>query len=96
MSSDIEKDNSLKGQDKILEICKLLNADTYYNAIGGQELYDKSVFDIENIKLYFVQSNITQYLQYGAEFISGLSMIDILMFNSIDNIKQMLKQYSLV
>ncbi len=96
MSSDIEKDNSLKGQDKILEICKLLNADTYYNAIGGQELYDKSIFEKENINLYFVQSNITQYPQYGEEFISGLSIIDVLMFNSNEEINNMLKNFQLV
>lgn len=96
MSSDIEKDNSLKGQDKILEICKLLNADTYYNAIGGQELYDKNIFEKENINLYFVQSNVVPYPQYENEFISGLSMIDILMFNSIDNMQKMLKHYSLI
>ena len=96
MSSDIEKDNSLKSQDKILEICKLLNADTYYNAIGGQELYDKSIFENENINLYFVQSKITQYPQYGEEFISGLSIIDVLMFNSQRQIRDMLKSYELV
>lgn len=96
MSSDIEKDNSLKGQDKILEICKLLNADTYYNAIGGQELYDKSIFENENINLYFLQSTITQYPQYGEEFISGLSIIDVLMFNSNEEINNMLKNFQLV
>lgn len=32
----IRKHHSLKGQNKILDICKILNADTY--AIGGREL----------------------------------------------------------
>ena len=79
-----------------MEICKLLNADTYYNAIGGQELYDKSIFENENINLYFVQSNITQYPQYGEEFISRLSIIDVLMFNSNEEINNMLKNFQLV
>lgn len=35
-SSEIEKNNDLKGQEKILEICKILQAKTYINAIGGQ------------------------------------------------------------
>ena len=96
MSSDIEKDNSLKGQNKILEICKLLNADTYYNAIGGQELYDKSAFEKENITLYFLQSSTSRYLQFGEEFISGLSIIDVLMFNSKEEINIMLKNFQLV
>ena len=96
MSSDIEKDNSLKGQDKILEICKLLNADTYYNAIGGQELYDKSVFEKENIKLCFLKSDIPEYSQYKNAFVPGLSIIDVLMFNNPIQVKQMLTNYTLV
>ena len=35
MSSEIPKDNSLRGKDKIIQICEILGADTYYNAIGG-------------------------------------------------------------
>jgi hypothetical protein len=96
MSSDIEKDNSLKGQDKILEICKLLNADTYYNAIGGQELYDKSVFEKENIKLCFLKSDIPEYSQYNIDFVPGLSIIDVLMFNNPMQVNKMLIDYILV
>lgn len=96
MSSDIEKDNSLKGQDKILEICKLLNADTYYNAIGGQELYDKSVFEKENIKLCFLKSDIPEYSQYNNDFVPGLSIIDVLMFNNPMQVNKMLIDYTLV
>ena len=96
MSSDIEKDNSLKGQDKILEICKLLNADTYYNAIGGQELYDKSVFEKENIKLCFLKSDIPEYSQYKNAFVPGLSIIDVLMFNNPMQVNKMLIDYTLV
>ena len=96
ISSDIEKDNSLKGQDKILEICKLLKADTYYNAIGGQELYDKSVFFKENIKLCFLKSDIPEYSQYKNAFVPGLSIIDVLMFNNPIQVKQMLTNYTLV
>lgn len=39
ISSSINKDNSLRGQDKVIEICKKLNATDYYNAIGGMDLY---------------------------------------------------------
>jgi hypothetical protein len=53
LSSEIEKDNELKSQKKVLSICKLLQASEYYNAIGGQELYEKSVFAGNNIELNF-------------------------------------------
>ena len=32
-SSSLDKDNSLKGQNKILNICKVLGANEYYNAV---------------------------------------------------------------
>ena len=44
MSSEIPKDNSLRGKDKIIQICEILGADTYYNAVGGKNLYDQEEF----------------------------------------------------
>ena len=96
LSSEIEKDNSLKGQDKILEICNKLGADTYYNAIGGLELYNKDDFDALCIKLKFLQSEITPYNQFKNDFVGGLSIIDILMFNSPNEVNKMLKQFTLL
>ena len=96
LSSDIKKDNNLKGQDKILSICKLLNADEYYNAIGGQELYDRNKFAENNIKLWFLKSNLTPYKQFKNEFEPGLSILDVMMFNPKERIKEMLLDYELV
>ena len=96
LSSTITKDNSLRGKDKVKHICHLLGADTYYNAIGGQELYDKNDFRADGIALHFVQSNLTPYAQLGNEFVPGLSMIDVLMFNSPTEVKQLLTNYKLV
>lgn len=96
LSSTIEKDNSLRGKDKVKHICHLLGADTYYNAIGGQELYDKNDFRVDGINLQFVQTNLTPYAQLGNEFVPGLSLIDILMFNSPMETKKMLNAYTLL
>lgn len=52
-SSDLDKNVLLKGQEKILDICKKLRAEIYYNPIGGKTLYDKQKFEKENIKLFF-------------------------------------------
>ena len=51
LSSTIEKDNDLRGKDKVKHICHLLGADTYYNAIGGQDLYEKEDFKANGIDL---------------------------------------------
>lgn len=96
LSSQIPKDNSLKGQDKILEICKILQADEYYNASGGQELYDYERFEKEGIKLGFVKANLSTYQQYKNDFVPGLSIIDIMMFNSPERIREMLGEFELI
>ncbi|HJE03086.1 MAG TPA: WbqC family protein [Aliarcobacter thereius] len=95
-SSDIEKNNTLKSQDKILDICKKLKATSYINSIGGQELYNKKIFKENGIKLSFLESRLIDYKQFQNDFIPYLSIVDILMFNSKDEIKNMLNRYELV
>ena len=96
LSSTLEKDNSLRGKEKVKHICQLLGADTYYNAIGGQELYDKNDFKSDGIYLYFVQTTLTPYMQLSKEFVPGLSMIDVLMYNTPTEVKQLLTNYKLI
>ena len=96
MSSSVNKDNSLKGQDKILDICRVLQADRYINAIGGQELYDYEDFIQNGIELKFLKPNKITYLQYKNDSIPNLSIIDVLMFNGKENTKSLLNEYTLV
>lgn len=95
-SSDIEKDSSLKAQNKILDICKILHAKKYINAIGGKVLYDKEVFQQNNMELNFIKTELIEYEQFKNEFVPYLSIIDIMMFNSKKNIQNMLNHYKLV
>lgn len=96
ISSDIEKDNNLKGQDKIIELCKKLKANNYINAVGGISLYDKDIFVKCDISLNFLKSNPIIYSQFKNEFIPWLSIIDVMMFNSPEQIKDFLSQYDLI
>jgi len=95
-SSSIEKDNSLKGQTKVLEICRALGAKEYYNSPGGQMLYSKEDFMNNNIALSFLHPIEKQYKQFENDFIPWLSMIDIVMFNSVPEIRLMLDKYRLI
>ena len=95
-SSNIKKDINLKAQDKILDICKNLNARKYINTIGGQELYNKEIFKENGIELNFLKTELVEYKQFKNDFVPYLSIIDILMFNSKDEIKNMLVRYELV
>ena len=96
LSSTIEKDNDLRGKEKVKYICHLLCADTYYNAIGGQDLYDKNDFKEDGIDMYFVKTELSPYPQLKKDFVPGLSIIDVLMFNHPKEVKQLLTNYKLV
>lgn len=95
ISSDLSKDNSLKGKDKIIDICHLLKADEYYNAIGGQVLYDRTEFEKHGIKLSFINTIMLEYPQQSTTFIPNLSIIDVLMNNSKEEIHVLLNSYKL-
>lgn len=94
-SSELQNNKLLKGKDKIIDICKILDATDYYNAIGGQKLYDREKFVSNGIQLHFVNPELTEYPQFSSAFIPGLSMIDVLMMNSKKNVISLLRKYSL-
>lgn len=96
LSSEISKNNDLKAQDKVISICNILGADVYFNAIGGQELYSKDEFIKNNIQLKFLKTNQIVYQQLKNEFIPWLSILDVMMFNSVEKINVMLDNYEMV
>jgi len=96
ISSDLNIDNNLKSQDIVIAVNKKLNSSIYINPIGGTELYSKKTMQENGIKLFFLESNIMEYKQFKNKFISHLSIIDIMMFNSKDEIKNMLGEYKLI
>ncbi|MEO8769677.1 MAG: WbqC family protein [Ferruginibacter sp.] len=94
-TSSVYNNTSLQAQERILDICAKENADEYINAIGGMELYSKELFRERNVRLKFIKAKPVVYKQSGNEFVPWLSMIDILMFNSPEQINEMLNQYEL-
>lgn len=95
ISSTVNIDHSLKSQDKVIALNKAVSSTKYINPIGGTELYDFKEFQKENIELCFLESEVPEYKQFNNEFVSYLSIIDIMMFNGKDEIKKMLKKYTL-
>lgn len=96
ISSKIEKDNEKRGTNKVIDLCKKLNGDVYYNAIGGQKLYSYSEFDKNEITLKFIKTRQINYQQFKESFVPNLSIIDVMMFNSRERVKEYLYQYDLV
>lgn len=96
LSSELEKDVSLRGQQKILAICKELGAMQYINVPGGRDLYDHTSFEESGIQLSFIEPAITPYQQNCNEFVPHLSIIDVMMFNSQQQCRQRLQEYEIV
>jgi len=93
-SSSLEYDRSQSAKDKLYQLCNIYNADHYTNTIGGQALYDKSEFLEQNIKLQFIKSQSFNYKQFNSnEFEANLSMIDVLMNISPEEIITLLGMY---
>ena len=79
-----------------LNICKNIEGvSEYWNPIGGMEFFDKSKYSSANINLVFQKSHLPAYRQLNsnAEFEAGLSIIDVMMFNSPEDINVMLDNY---
>ena len=95
-SSSGYKNDHLKKEERVIDICKRENASQYINAIGGRDLYSKENFLAKNIKLNFIKHRPFVYQQFLHEFITGLSIIDVMMFNSVGDIAKMLNDYDLV
>ncbi len=94
--SAVYKNSHLRGQERILDICKQENAERYVNPSGGMDLYSREKFEEENIALFFIQSKPATYPQFGNEFVPWLSILDVLMFNDQNRIHELLDEYVLI
>lgn len=81
---------------RVIKICNKENAETFINAIGGQELYSKQVFKANGIDLKFINTLEYKYKQKAIEFYSNLSIIDVLMNCGKEGTKELLNKYELV
>lgn len=75
-----------------LNISKALGADEYINLPGGENFFDRNKYEKEGIKLNFLKLNLQEYNQKREIFEPGLSIIDVLMFNSPETIRDMLHE----
>jgi hypothetical protein len=91
ISSSINSDQDAKAQDKVISICRAMNADEYINLIGGLQLYKKETFFKYRINLNFIKPNKIEYKQFNDLFVPSLSILDLMMFNSKDKCRQIVK-----
>lgn len=76
-----------KTEDRVqnlVNICKKENMSHYINPIGGQKLYNKDVFASHNLTLSFLQGT------------PSLSIIDVCMNNSIEQVREKLQDFRII
>jgi hypothetical protein len=78
-----------------LEMSKAMKATTYINAPGGKAFHNYQQFKDAGIELLFIEPGITPYDQKKEIFEPGLSILDVMMFNSPEQIREMLKNFTL-
>jgi hypothetical protein len=86
LSSEEYNNRELKKADRLIDICHLEGQTHYVNAAGGKEIYTKEYYKERGINLDFLMSKKVEYSQFKNEFVPWLSMIDVLMFNSKEDI----------
>lgn len=96
VSSKIPVNNKLKNKLRVFEIYNYFQANTYINSIGGNNIYLKEDFEKHGVNLRFLKSKTPHYKQNRNEFIPNLSIIDVMMFNSLEKITEMLGDYILI
>lgn len=97
VSSSIEPDTGLKGQVRVLSLCEKLGAREYINPIRGLDLYQASAFRERGITIGFMKRADVRYAQFGPDFLSDLSVLDVMMFNTPDAARHLIETgYELV
>ncbi len=96
ISSTLPINHTLKGQDKVIAICRALHASQYINPIGGVALYNSNDFAQHGIELRFLESGLPSYPQLSNEFVPYLSIADALLCAGFEQVQQSLKHYRIV
>lgn len=85
------------GQEKILSICGHVGATYYINPKNGAAQYERAVFKAHGIELLFLEAKLNPYVQFDSrKFDPGLSILDVIMFNSPEKISSGLLEYNLL
>ena len=80
-----------------LNVCKAIPGVTeYWNAPGGKAFFSEQKYKSAGIQLCFQKMNAISYRQKQKEFEPNLSILDLMMFNSVEAIQQMMHNFILL
>lgn len=71
--------------ERIIQLCKAVGATSYISGPTARTYIDAQLFDTNKITVYWYDYNVDiEYRQRGQKFISYLSVIDLILNNSLD------------
>lgn len=85
-------DLNLKGRksELVLDMCKKLKADLYIFGALGRDYANVARFESNRIKLYFQDYSHPSYFQQFGDFISHLSVVDLLFNHGKESLKKIM------
>jgi hypothetical protein len=79
-----------------LNICKAVgNISEYWNPPGGESFFDKAKYTAAGLELKFQSVTLSPYNQKRESFEAGLSILDVIMFNTPEEVNIMLDNFQL-
>lgn len=73
-------------------IANALQATSYINPVDGRGIFRPEEFEDVGVELLFLSNALSPYSQRNDQFIPGLSILDVLMFNSLDDTRKRIEQ----
>jgi hypothetical protein len=95
-TSAIYGNADLRAAERVIDICQREGATVYINALGGTDLYDREAFAAVGVDLRFLRPRPVTYPQFGGSFVPHLSILDVIAFNPVEAIRDMLAEYELL
>ena len=93
-ASDLGISDIQDKQDRVIKTLQTLGGERFLNPIGGLDLYEDELFKRHGLELRFHRMSALSYAQFKGPFVANLSIIDVLMFNTPEQVRQWLPLFS--
>ncbi|RAU47310.1 MULTISPECIES: WbqC family protein [unclassified Pseudomonas] len=94
-SSDLILGSPVDKQERIIRIAHTFEATTFITPEGGSVVYDRDHFARNRLLVRFFRMSPVEYRQFRQPFVANLSIIDVLMFNCVEQVQHLLTQFQL-
>ena len=95
---NLNYENPYEADEWGLNVCKAIpNVTEYWNAPGGKLFFNTLKYSTQGIKVNFIKQHFKPYFQNKNEsFIESLSILDVMMFCSVEEINDMLNDFEII